>query len=98
MHSEKNVISLWIDFFLECIASYKILKNYAILINYESFFQRKDFPLLHRFWFLEINSLMTETIKKHFPKQIAEFDNNWFIFENWKWLSCRESFSWKSDL
>ena len=45
-----------------------------------------------------LNSLMAETIKKHFPKrnfykQIAEFDNNLFIFENWKWLSFRESFS-----
>ena len=34
---------------------------------------------------------MAETIKKHFPersfyKQIAEFDNNLFIFENYKWL------------
>ena len=32
---------------------------------------------------------MAETIKKHFPKrnfykQIAEFDNNLFIFENFK--------------
>ena len=41
---------------------------------------------------------MAETIKKHFPKrnfykQIAEFDNNLFIYENCKWLSCRESFS-----
>ena len=40
---------------------------------------------------------MAETIKKHFPKrnfykQIAEFDNNSFIFENWQQLSCRESF------
>ena len=26
------------------IASYQFLKNYAILINHESFFQRKDFP------------------------------------------------------
>ena len=87
-------------FFL--IASYQILKNYAILIKHESFFQRKDFSL-HRFWLLKINFLMAETIKKHFPnrnfhEQIAEFDNNLFIFENWKWLSCRESFSWKSDL
>ena len=46
---------------------------------------------------------MSETIKNHFPtrnfyKQIAEFYNNLFIFENWKQLSCRESFSWKSDL
>ena len=80
-----------------------IKKNYAILINHESFFQRKYFPQIHRFWFLKINSFMAETIKKHFPKQnfykqIVEFDNNLFIFENWKWLSCRESFSWKSDL
>ena len=30
-------------------ASYQILKNYAILINHESFFQKKDFPQLHRF-------------------------------------------------
>ena len=42
---------------------------------------------------------MAETIKKTFSKtkflykEIAEFDNNLFIFENWKWLSCRESFS-----
>ena len=37
---------------------------------------------------------MAKTIKKTFSKtkfykQIAEFDNNLFIFENWKWLSCR---------
>ena len=85
------------------IDSYQIWKNYAILINHESFFQRKDFPQLHRFWFLKTNSLMAETIKKKFPKrnfykQIAEFDNNLFIFENCKFLSCRESFSWKSVL
>ena len=72
-------------------------------MDHESFFQRKDFPQLHRFWFLTINNLMAETIKKHFAKrnfskQIAEFYNNLLIFENWKWLSCRESFSWKSDL
>ena len=83
-------------FFL--VASYQILKNYAILINHESFFQRKDFSQFHRFSFLKINSLMAETIKKHFTKrnfykQIAEFHNNLFIFENWKWLSCREFFS-----
>ena len=35
--------------------------------------------------------------KRNFYKQIAEFDNNWFIFENWKQLSCKESFPWKSD-
>ena len=41
---------------------------------------------------------MAETIKNQFPKrnsykQIAEFGNNLFILENWKRLSCRESFS-----
>ena len=41
---------------------------------------------------------MAEITKKNFPtrnfyKQIAEFDNNLFIFENWKWLNCREYFS-----
>ena len=40
---------------------------------------------------------MAETIKKKFPKrnfyrQIAEFDNNLFIFENWKLSRWRESF------
>ena len=108
---EKNLkdgkITLLIDFIFDpnffLIASYQILKNYAILINHESLFQRKHFPQLYCFWFLKINSLMAETIKKNFSKrnfykQIDEFDNNLFIFENWKWLSCRESFSWKSDL
>ena len=50
------------------IASYQILKNYAILKNHESFFQRKDFPQLHSFWFPKINSLMAATIKKPFSK------------------------------
>ena len=72
-----------LTFFL--IASYQILKNYAILIDHESFFQKKDFPQLHCFWFFKINSLMAETIKKHFSKrnyykQVAEFDNN--LFDN----------------
>ena len=31
--------------------------------------------------------------KKNFYKQITKFDNNLFIFENWKWSSYRESFS-----
>ena len=35
------------NFFL--IAFYQIFKNYAILINHESFSQRKDFSQLHRF-------------------------------------------------
>ena len=43
-----------------------------------------------------------KVLKKHFPKrnfykQISEFDNNLFISENWKGLSCRESFSGKND-
>ena len=50
-----------------------------------------------------MNSLMAETTKKKFPKrnfykQIAEFDNNLFIFKNWKWLTYVESFSGKNDL
>ena len=53
-------------FFL--VASYQILQNYAILINYESFFQEKDSLQLNRSQFLEINSLMAETIKKTFSK------------------------------
>ena len=50
------------------IAAYQILKNYAILINHEPFFHWKDFPQLYRFWFLKINSLMAETIKRTFSK------------------------------
>ena len=54
---EKNLkhrkIILLINFIFDqtffLIASYQILKNYAILINHESFFQRKDFPQLYRF-------------------------------------------------
>ena len=54
---EKNLkhrkIILLINFIFDptlfLIASYQILKNYAILINHELFFQRKDFPQLHRF-------------------------------------------------
>ena len=54
---------------------------------------------------------MAETIKKTFSKTKFLFDNNYnnnnnnneidnnlFIFENWKWLGCRESMSCKSDL
>ena len=39
-------------FFL--IVSYQILQNDAILINYESFFHKKDSIQLYRFQFLEI--------------------------------------------
>ena len=54
---EKNLkhrkIILLINFIFDptfyLIASYQIFKNYAILINHESFFQREDFPQLHRF-------------------------------------------------
>ena len=65
-------IILIINFILDptffLIPSYQILKNYAILKNHESFFQRNDFPQLHRFRFLKINSLMAETNKKTFSK------------------------------
>ena len=54
---EKNLkrrkIILLINFIFDptffLIASYQILKNYAILTNHESFFQRKDIPQLDRF-------------------------------------------------
>ena len=54
---EKNLkhrkIILLINFIfypiLFLIAFRQILKNYAILMNHESFFQRKDFPQLYRF-------------------------------------------------
>ena len=88
-------------FFL--IASYQILQNNAILINHESFFHEKESSQLYRSQFSEINSLIAETIKnqfskKNFYKQIAEFGDKLFILENWKRLSCRESFSRKNDL
>ena len=50
------------------IASYQILRNYAILISHESFFQEKDFSQLYRSQFLKINSLMAKTIKNKFSK------------------------------
>ena len=53
-------------FFL--IASYQILQNDAILINHESFFQKKESSQFYRSQFLEINSLMAETIKNQFFK------------------------------
>ena len=54
---EKNLkhkkIMLLINFIFDptffLIASYQILKNYAILINHESFFHRKDFLQLYSF-------------------------------------------------
>ena len=87
-------------FFL--IASYQILKNNVILINHGSIFQLKKSWQLCSSQFLEINSLMAKTIKNLFSKknsynQIAEFGNNLFILENWKRLSCTESFSWKNN-
>ena len=57
-------------FFL--IASYQIQKNDAILINDESLFQEKESSQLYRFQFLEINSLMAETIKNQFSKKKFE--------------------------
>ena len=53
-------------FFL--IALYQILQNYAVLINYESFFHEKKSSQLYHSQFLEINSLMAKTIKNQFSK------------------------------
>ena len=53
-------------FFLNAL--YQILQNDAILINYESFFHKKESSQLYRSQFLEINSLMAETIKNQFSK------------------------------
>ena len=50
------------------IALYQILKNDAILIYHESFFQEKESSRLCRSQFLETNSLMAETIKNQFSK------------------------------
>ena len=44
------------------VASYKISKNYVILINHGLFFQEKGSLQLHRLQFFEINFLMAETI------------------------------------
>ena len=40
------------------IASYQILKNYAILINYKSLFQEKDSLPLNHFQFSKMNKLL----------------------------------------
>ena len=53
-------------FFL--IASYQILKNDVILINHGLFFQKKDSLQLNCFQFLEINTLIAETIKNQFSQ------------------------------
>ena len=50
------------------VASYQILQNDAILINHKSFFQKKESPQHYHSQFLEINSLIAETIKKQFYK------------------------------
>ena len=46
-------------FFL--IASYQILKNYAILINYNSHFQEKDSLQLNHFQFSKMNKLLSNS-------------------------------------
>ena len=46
-------------FFL--IAFYQILKNYAILINYKSLFQEKDFLQLSHSQFSEMNKLLSNS-------------------------------------
>ena len=71
----------YLQLFFFHIASYQMFKNCAIMINHRLFFQETDSLQLDRFQFLQINSLMAETIKKKFSKQnfykqIAEFDNN----------------------
>ena len=53
-------------FFL--VTPYQILQNDAILINHESFFQEIESSELYHSQFLEINSLMAETIKSQFYK------------------------------
>ena len=53
-------------FFL--IASYQILQNNTILINHESIFQEKESSQLYSSQFLEINSLIAETMKNQFSK------------------------------
>ena len=40
------------------IASYQILKNYMILINHGSFFQKKDSLQLNHLQFLKMNKLL----------------------------------------
>ena len=68
----KHESSVFNKFYFELhffhIPFYQILKNGAILINRESFFQGKDSRQLDRFQFFKINSLMTETIRKQFFK------------------------------
>ena len=60
-----NFIFAW-TFFL--IASCQILENDAIPINRRTFFQGNESLQLDSFQFLNINSLMAETIKKQFSK------------------------------
>ena len=43
--------------------------------------------------FSEINFSIAETIKNQFSKKNAKFGNKLFSLENWKRLSCKESFS-----
>ena len=50
------------------VDSYQLSKNDVILISHRLFFQEKDSLQLNRFQFLEINSLMSETIKNQFFK------------------------------
>ena len=50
------------------VASSKIFKNDAILINHGSFFWGKDSLQLDHFQFLKMNSLMAEIIKNQFFK------------------------------
>ena len=42
------------------------------------------------------NFALKNFLKQNSYKKIAEFGNKLFILENWKRLSCRESFSRKN--
>ena len=54
--------------FLRNFFPYHFIQNYAILINRESFFQEKKSSQLYCCQFLEINSLIAETIRNQFSK------------------------------
>ena len=68
-------------FFL--IASYQILKHYAILINYKSFFKEKDSLQLNHFQFSKIQQF----VYKNFVLEnvfLMVLDIKEFIFKNQK--------------
>ena len=62
------LINFIFDPTLFLIDPYQILKNYAILINHESFFQDKRSSQFYHSQFLKINSLLAKTIKFQFSQ------------------------------